>query len=309
MKLKIIFWCCAAILLWNCTDDDDSHSTYTDVNWFEIKDNPNDELQHLTYLIYKESGIPIFYNDTIGSEERGIDANGNPIIYYEILNVGYQLSSTNTNLAYGISKNTNNLKLGIELLRDKVIARLPAKVHIPSFLLVDTLNYMDFHGYRRIEADCYSGFMTTAIGRMERIHEMTEREKAVFSGEILGTVIGNYLNNKYDKQLEEFYTVSRSIRIEDPYGYGRYDYGMYDVNLESSTGEKEEFGFLIESKNKIGYPGYNYTTPKEIDDLISFIAAYYTWDESEFKQAYEPYEHVLAKYAWIKSFMKNTFEK
>lgn len=77
MKIRLIFWCCVLVVLWSCSDDD-SGTMCELVNWFEIKDNPNDELQHLTYQIYEEYGIPIFYNDTIGSEVRGKNAGWKP---------------------------------------------------------------------------------------------------------------------------------------------------------------------------------------------------------------------------------------
>lgn len=60
-----------------CSDDDgDLSPSLGDQNWWEIKDNPDSELDHLIYEVYKESGISIFYNDTIGREVR-TDVFGN----------------------------------------------------------------------------------------------------------------------------------------------------------------------------------------------------------------------------------------
>ena len=67
-----------------CIRDRPSPS-YEDNDWYEIKHDPSaDELDQLRYSIYKETDIPIFYTDTLGSEIR-YDGGGNPYTYYSCL--------------------------------------------------------------------------------------------------------------------------------------------------------------------------------------------------------------------------------
>ena len=59
--------------LGGCYHESELKQSYFDENWYVLQDS-DDPLDHQRYLIYKETGIPIFYNDTIGSQNRGVDA-------------------------------------------------------------------------------------------------------------------------------------------------------------------------------------------------------------------------------------------
>lgn len=61
------------LLLPGCSkdEDEDVHRTENITDWFEVKDKPG-ELNQLLYRIYKEHGLTIFVNDTLGQEMRGV---------------------------------------------------------------------------------------------------------------------------------------------------------------------------------------------------------------------------------------------
>lgn len=64
-------------------------------DWFKIEDKPG-EVNHLIYQVYKDYGMTIFINDTLGQEERGVDAYGEPIIHTELFDMGYYVYGTYT---------------------------------------------------------------------------------------------------------------------------------------------------------------------------------------------------------------------
>ena len=67
-------------LFTSCSDDDDLKPSNLERNWFVLEDS-DDPVDHLRYLFYEKTGIPVFYNDTIGVTER-TDVFGNSYLDY-----------------------------------------------------------------------------------------------------------------------------------------------------------------------------------------------------------------------------------
>lgn len=62
-------------------------------NVYAIIDNPDDSVQHRTYNIYKEFGVPVYFNDTIGRVYIMDDVLGNPIYNYEMLDLAWRYNA------------------------------------------------------------------------------------------------------------------------------------------------------------------------------------------------------------------------
>ncbi len=62
-------------------------------NIYAIVDNPNDSVQHRTYNIYKEFGVPVYFNDTIGRVYIMDDVQGKPIYNYEKIDLSWTFHS------------------------------------------------------------------------------------------------------------------------------------------------------------------------------------------------------------------------
>ena len=75
------------------SDDEDVKAVENMPDWFKIEDKPG-EINHLIYGIYKDYGVTIFINDTLGYEELGEDAYGNPVVHTELFNMGYYVYGT-----------------------------------------------------------------------------------------------------------------------------------------------------------------------------------------------------------------------
>ena len=74
-------------LLAGCGKENGLEPSFLEEEWFVIKDNPDDPLRHAVYNVYSEWGVPVFYNDTIGRQDRGIDRTGNPVTFYRLLDL------------------------------------------------------------------------------------------------------------------------------------------------------------------------------------------------------------------------------
>ena len=200
---KAIYAAVAALLVAGCGKDKDLSPSGLDRNWFAVEDS-SDPVDHLRYEIYSQTGIALFRNDTIGSIDRGLDALGNPYVYYEVLDVNYAITSRTEVATYELSEDDDAVIAGLELMRDRVIPILPEKLYPRCFLLVGRLD-IDQKKNRKGEASAYRGMMTTAVGRLNSIKTMPEAEKKRLAAEIAAEVISVYLVNERATELEDFY--------------------------------------------------------------------------------------------------------
>ena len=136
---KAIYAAVAALLVAGCGKDKDLSPSGLDRNWFAVEDS-GDPVDHLRYEIYSQTGIALFRNDTIGSIDRGLDALGNPYVYYEVLDVNYAITSRTEVATYELSEDDDAVIAGLELMRDRVIPILPEKLYPRCFLLVGRLD-------------------------------------------------------------------------------------------------------------------------------------------------------------------------
>ena len=132
-----------------CSDEEEL--TPSEVkNWYVITPTENmDEVDQKIYNLYTKYNLAVFYKDTIGSEDRGWkDENGNPKLYYEVLNLGYDISETGnvTNRFESIpvdvstpEKKAEMIPL-LELMDEKLFAWIDgAQVFIPAVLIVESM--------------------------------------------------------------------------------------------------------------------------------------------------------------------------
>lgn len=170
MKAKILFigYICGVFLLSGCYKENDLDPSYHDMNWFVLEDS-DDPLDHARYLVYKEYGIPIFFNDTIGSQERGVDAFGNPVIYYEVLHPDYTILSMVRRTTYELCREKDHQMEGVKFIRDRVMPELISPVFYPRcFLLVNKLTLSNVKSY---ETNSFRGMMTTLVSnKIGRAH-------------------------------------------------------------------------------------------------------------------------------------------
>ena len=137
------------LLLEACNkEDEDVKPSYADVNWFQVTDKPG-ELNQLLYKIYLDTGMPIFVNDTLGEENYATSADGTSMSRLERLNLAYELfgsadtqvSDTIEDPRFVLCKNEAAMIKAAELIRDKVIPRIPKSGdgRAKCYFIVDSL--------------------------------------------------------------------------------------------------------------------------------------------------------------------------
>ena len=107
MKRELIIGICLLGLAFftACSnDDEDLTPSYADRNWYKLEDS-DEAADHAFYVLYQTYGIPIFYNDTIGKEERGLSREGEEIVHYEVIDIDYWITSRTANyVVYNFNK-------------------------------------------------------------------------------------------------------------------------------------------------------------------------------------------------------------
>ena len=82
-KNKFLYILLLSVLFVACDKEDNLTPSNLGKDWFTIE-NSDDPVDRAIYQFYVETGIPVFYNDTIGQETR-VDNWGNSYTHYEVL--------------------------------------------------------------------------------------------------------------------------------------------------------------------------------------------------------------------------------
>ena len=303
---KVICMAVAALLVTGCGKDKDLEPSGLDRNWFALEDS-GDPVDHLRYEIYSRTGATFFRSDTIGSIDRGLDALGNPYIYYEVLDVNYAITSRIEVATYELSEDDAAITEALEVMRDEMLPLLPKKLYPRCFLLVDKLNISQTKNQDG-EASAYKGMMTTVVGRLNAIKTMTAAEKTRLAAGVAGEIVSVYLVNECAAELEEFYSKANTKTA------GGDDYNFYtksDDIREKSPGTSrpafkdwKEYGFLVHDTSYTSFndtPGSrSYKTVGQRRDVETFMVEVILGNDAGFEAAYAAYPLILEKYALLK---------
>lgn len=283
------------LTLIGCYHENELQPSHFDENWYILQDS-DDPLDHQRFLIYKETGIPIFYNDTIGKQNRGVDAFGEPVIYYEILHPDYTITSMTRISTYELSNQRDDLLTGVNFINDRIIPELISPLMYPRcFLLVKKLTRSSAGTY---EADCFQGMMTTLVSHVEELKDMSESELHRLAMQIVGEQIGSYLADSCREELEEFYNIGRKEINPNA--------SIYNFRLTASSeppmAPVENYGFLSINKLEINN-AYSCVTIAEKRDVMDYVTEIYINDDTAFREKYKDYPYVLKKFDIMKEII------
>jgi len=273
-----------------------------DKNWFVLEDNPSDPADHAAYLFYKEYGIPVFYNDTIGVQER-VDVWGHKYTHYELLSLNYSMggmasstsSPTISSLTYCSKQSAPS---AIRYLKENIMPLIPSAIHIHSILLVESMNSQSFGNY------AFKGLNTLVISSASQLPTMTDAQKKKFNGAVLRAALSDYIINQghFDTELNKFYKVSSDLcPTKNIYGLN-----TYYLNSTNITGLPANVPINI---NTVGFlstdPSSYYSTPKSTwMDVNMYLETVLSDTQADFISHYGTFDNIMTKYAIIKSILE-----
>lgn len=291
-KILILGYICGVFLFSSCYKENDLKPSYFDKDWYILEDSEN-PLDHERYLVFKEFGVPIFYKDTIGSQPRGEDAFGEPVVYYEVINPNYTIGTMFNRIKFEFSEETGDLMEGVKFIKERILPELISpELHPRCFLLAKKVT---ISGLLTYEANCVRGMMTTLVSLVEKLKDMSENELHSLAMEVVGEQVGAYLVDRQQSDLAAFLDVSR--KEVNPNG------SLYTVRLTGNSTPKkapvENFGFLSVDRTELNNANVCMTI-SESRDVMDYATAVYMNDDAAFEEKYKDYPYVLKKYGLMK---------
>lgn len=280
-----------------------------DEDYFVVKDNPNDPVDHTIYQFYQSTGIASFYNDTI-HRRRISDSAGFPRYNYVRLSLNYNLFGA-TQYRYVRLSSKTNVPACLTVIKDKVLPVLPDNLNIPSILLVDSFINLTPLLYVNSEDgwNAIQGFNTVGI-KVVNAGVMTEEEKKTYAGSILAGMAEKRLNSLYAAELQKnFYSITRAagLTLMEYDIYFGLPFFIFGVDF-STVPPAEQYGYLkyIHIANNWGLddPLYTAAPANEQSDLRAFLTAIFRYTTAEFNAKYTNDELVLQKFGIVKNMAK-----
>ena len=295
--VRLLLAVCGMVVLAACGEDTIVPSSH-ERNWLVVEDNPLDSLDHLRYEVYKQTGIPVYYNDTIGSEQRTTLA-GQPYTYYEVLQVFYSPGRITPSWAvanYQLPQHRADVPAVVAFLRDEVFPQLGGRMYVPSVLLVDTLNSTS-------GTVAYRGMNTIVLSNVRRFSGMDSLQRKAYKGSFLRAAVAGTLMNCEEEWLEEnFFALTYAVNPDYKafaYSTSSVGYGVYKAlqGFPLADQRLSVLGFIgTRVEPQPGVAERSWLVPEKHQDVDQFCEAVINCPQAVFEAAHAGEEVVLAKY-------------
>ena len=312
MKNILLYIMAFSSLLVACDSESDLKPSGAERNWLVVEDS-DVPVDHERYLIFKETGIPIYYNDTIGSEERYSLSAREWYTYYEKLQVFYNPGGATpswTTSNYQVVANPEDVLPVLEFLKADVLNAIPKDMYIASILLVDTLNSTS-------GTLAHKGFNTVVLSEVKDFAAMTDGEKKVYRGAALRCLVaGSLVATEGDWLEENFYELSYATNPNN------IDY-IYSTASRSTMVYRAAQGYPLEEQRlaTLGFIGTKtkptgtdermWYVPEKQQDVSQFCEAVFAYTEAEFIALHGNAPVVMEKFYVLRDKIKEygfTFE-
>lgn len=304
-KLLTLLFVAAATLNVSCNEEDIIASDY-EKNWLVVTDNPSDQLDHTRYEVFQKTGIPVYYNDTIGSEQRTTLA-GQPYTYYEVLQVFYKPGSVTPSektANYTLPQRRSDILPVVEFLRDEVFPQLPENMYVPSVLLTDTLNSSS-------GTVAFKGLNTIVLSNVNKFASLDAAGRKAYSSAFLRAVVASSMMTYEEEWLEEnFFELTYAVNRDNIaylYSTSTIGYTVYKAlqNFPLTEQKLSVLGFIgTRTKPMPGSAERLWTVPEKAQDVSQFCEAVFTYPEAVFVEQHADEPVVMAKYYVMRDKLK-----
>lgn len=334
----------ALCLLTACSDEDALRSDIDFRLPYDLQDNPQDSIAHRRYLIYQETGVPVFFNDTLSARQTGVSSDGLPIMQYETLDLNWSFSSHNAGRVqyiYDLITDPTEQSRALDFVQE--FLRCASKPMRPfSILLTRNLTIKDNKGTE--SPAFHSGFRTLVLPGCDSIQadSVPLRTQEILRSMVKEKVLGN------SAIVDEFGGVSGKNKyynkpwvIDNNNGglgcqWGLKHEGMYwrPSNLWDEGKEQEyvlyafktycdtpeifqaERARVFEQIGRFGFIGGNYTdkmdhlqSPKNVDeDLRDYIDQLLSLGHDTFLERYGESPLVVQKFNILYNYIDQVLQ-
>ncbi len=304
-------WC----LFIGCEDENiESEPSYYE-NFWEIKDNPNDPVQHRAFEIYQKYGIPVFLNDTIGKMFVKIDIHGDSIFRYETIDLNWNFTSESYSTPYTHTyiKGTDKCLMALELAA-KYLETIPASIYPFSMLLTEKTVRPDMSGG---VTSISSGIFFRTLLLSDVLKQNTDVKVEKYINKIMIDVI---LNKIDDNAVDNFSKVSDPDDYDVKWEELEPDLPEnFDPDILTDPDALEEdkkvvrdvlgkYGFVssyeqLDFDDDWEYVYFDCTPPYPDSDLQGYINEIISVSPEEFERRWGNYPLVMQKYEFIRDYI------
>lgn len=164
----IFLFLCSVLALAACSSEEPITPRLTYGNDFIITDQPNDSIQHERYLLYKDFGVPVYFNDTIAKHTEGIGVDGKPRTTYETVDLNWTFSGYNRGVKYSYVYLTapEDQMRALRFIRS-YLGQISQPMRPFSILVADTLTATSVH--RTQQPTFHVGFRTLVLAQVRAL--------------------------------------------------------------------------------------------------------------------------------------------
>jgi len=247
-------------------------------NAYVRSDNASDDIDHQIFLVYKQTGIPILYTDTLSRSPLNI------------LNLNFQIGGPSSIYQYTYPKKKADILTGVNFIRDRILPPLGSKIKIYSISLLDSLKTVIKYSATYSLTTNYSfvpGLTSFGIANIPKLATMSPGQLATFRADVLTNILIAPLNAS--TSLTGFYAVSAAY-------YSRYVYGTVTDASYLQYKDKKEYGFIPTGSESTSF----YQLGDQTADLKDYLNKIFTMSAADFQARYGAYPLVMSKYNLLK---------
>lgn len=247
-------------------------------NPYSRMDNPSSVADHAIYELYKSTGVPVFYNDTITTS---------PLLFFTY---NLQLDPA----AYLQIKHLHDpedIVYGVNMLKESILPFLGDSLKPFSIMLVDSVFATPAGSHSILSMTTYAALTGLVIANVAHIKNMPPDTLSAYRTAILKSVLFGPVSGK--AATDKFYAVSLNYYNKSAYGDGSIaGYIAYQP--------KAQYGFL-----KVNYESsVYYQAPGQADDLDAYLEAILSMSVDAFQAKYGTYPLVMEKYNILVAIVK-----
>lgn len=294
MKHTILSYTCLMLLsmgclLSSCNDESPLTPSGNDTNKMLPADDDHSAEAELRRTFFNETGIYLFFNDTIRTEQNGTDINGKPVYNYEIIDFDYNLTGSSN--AYDVTctyyETIEEMQLAAELIKEEMFSHFLPEQLPYSILPFKKMTEMSWGV--EVEKSTMSNTYCMGINTGDVLNMTLEEGKAKIKSVVKDLVEQNVNDLNYDDYQGPFYEVVAGMEF------------AYCVDVIPGWD-----GTQVEEVYKLGflefYPG-GYDPSWDMlpySDWTSFFNWVMDYPEEDFMAQYGQYEKCVQRYNIVK---------
>ncbi len=335
-----------ALFTYSCMTEEPLTQSIEHINLYSIEHYEGDDpIKKRVYDLYKEYGVPIYFNDTIASWVDGVDYYGNEIVKYETLDLAWRFTSySNSELFYKYLTDEALMTDALDYA-EYYLKNHPRSMYPLSFFFVDEVREVTNDGVTTLAEADLSLFTRAIFG----IPKWGDNQATIdwYHNNLIVDVIKSKINN-YPNRISQFsdtteprfynvlwedlnpsyftiiddviarntspaYVITRSTGMT-PEVLAPFYFGGFTFLFAGFSEEYEIIKQVVaETYGAVGFVYYspgNFTlAPRSAsEDLTGYLTYMFGWGSAHFESVWGDYPIVMAKYEILKDIINNEFK-